>query len=40
LDHAVYAPLGTFQRHYAYRKSLSGVAQGPMPFFWGVSKTV
>jgi peptide/nickel transport system substrate-binding protein len=40
LDHAVYAPLGTFLRHYAYRKSLSGVAQGPMPFFWGVSKTV
>jgi peptide/nickel transport system substrate-binding protein len=40
LDHAVYAPLGSFLRHYAYRKSLSGVAQGPIPFFWGVSKTV
>jgi len=40
LDHAVYAPLGWFLRHYAYRKSLSGVAQGPIPFFWGVSKTV
>jgi hypothetical protein len=30
LDDAVYAPPGSFLRHDAYRKSLSGVAQGPM----------
>jgi peptide/nickel transport system substrate-binding protein len=37
-DHAVYAPLGMCLRHFAYRKDLAGVAQGPLPFPWGVSK--
>jgi len=40
LDHALYAPLGVCMRHYAWRKSLSGITQGPLPLFWGVSKTV
>jgi peptide/nickel transport system substrate-binding protein len=40
LEHVSYAPLGFYLRHYAWRKTLSGVAQGPLPFFWGVSKTV
>jgi peptide/nickel transport system substrate-binding protein len=40
LDDVVYAPLGWYLRHYAWRKSLAGVTQGPLPFFWGVSKTV
>jgi peptide/nickel transport system substrate-binding protein len=40
LDHVIYAPLGWYLRHYAWRKTLTGVTQGPMPFFWGVSKTV
>ena len=39
-DYVVYAPIGWYLRHYAWRKSLTGVTQGPMPFFWGVSKTV
>jgi peptide/nickel transport system substrate-binding protein len=39
-DYVVYAPVGWYLRHYAWRKSLTGVTQGPMPFFWGVSKTV
>ena len=39
LDYVVYAPLGWYLRHYAWRKSLTGVTQGPLPFFWGVSKT-
>jgi peptide/nickel transport system substrate-binding protein len=38
-DHVVYAPLGTLLRHKAYRKNVSGIVQGPLPFFWGVSKT-
>jgi peptide/nickel transport system substrate-binding protein len=33
LDKVVYAPLGS------YLKNVSGIAQGPLPFFWGVSKT-
>jgi peptide/nickel transport system substrate-binding protein len=40
LEHVVYAPLGWYLRHYAWRRSLTGVTQGPLPFFWGVSKTV
>jgi peptide/nickel transport system substrate-binding protein len=39
LDHVVYAPFGFFLRRFAWRKSLTGVAHGPLPFFWGVSKT-
>ena len=39
LDHVVCAPLGFFLRRFAWRKSLTGVAHGPLPFFWGVSKT-
>jgi peptide/nickel transport system substrate-binding protein len=38
-DHAIYAPMGQYLRLFAWRKSLAGVAQGPLPFFWGVSKT-
>jgi peptide/nickel transport system substrate-binding protein len=40
LEHVVYAPLGWYLRSYTWRKSLTGVTQGPLPFFWGVSKTV
>jgi peptide/nickel transport system substrate-binding protein len=40
LDDVVYAPLGWYLRYYAWRRSLTGVTQGPLPFFWGVSKTV
>jgi peptide/nickel transport system substrate-binding protein len=40
LDHVVYAPLGWYLRHHAWRKSLTGITPGPLPFFWGVSKTV
>jgi peptide/nickel transport system substrate-binding protein len=38
-DHAIYAPLGHFLQLQAWRTSLTGVGQGPLPFFWGVSKT-
>jgi peptide/nickel transport system substrate-binding protein len=40
LDNAIYAPLGVFLQHQAWRKNVTGVAQGPLPFFWGVNKTV
>jgi peptide/nickel transport system substrate-binding protein len=39
-DHVVYAPLGKYLRHRAWRNTVSGIAQAPLPFFWGVSKTV
>jgi peptide/nickel transport system substrate-binding protein len=40
LDHVVNAPLGVFMRYQAWRKNVTGIVQGPLPFFWGVSKTV
>jgi peptide/nickel transport system substrate-binding protein len=33
------APLGWYLRYYAWNKDLAGVTQGPLPFFWGVSKS-
>jgi peptide/nickel transport system substrate-binding protein len=38
-DHVVYAPTGFFLTYQAWRKNLSGIAKGPVPSFWGVSKT-
>jgi peptide/nickel transport system substrate-binding protein len=40
LDHAIYAPLGTYLRYYAWRRNVSGIVPGPLPFFWAVAKTV
>ncbi len=39
LADVVYAPLGFYLAYQAWRKNVSGIAQGPLPFFWGVSKT-
>ena len=39
LDHVVYAPVGFFLMYQAWRKNVSGIVKGPLPFFWGVSKT-
>jgi peptide/nickel transport system substrate-binding protein len=40
LDNVVYAPTGFFLSYTAWRKNIAGVTKGPLPFFWGVSKTV
>jgi peptide/nickel transport system substrate-binding protein len=39
VDHVLYAPLGVFLRHHAWRKNVSGIVQAPLPLFWGVGKT-
>jgi peptide/nickel transport system substrate-binding protein len=39
LDNVVFAPTGFFLQYQAWRKNVSGVVKGPLPFFWGVSKT-
>ncbi len=39
LDHVVYAPIGFYLLHQSWRANVSGIVKGPMPFFWGVSKT-
>jgi peptide/nickel transport system substrate-binding protein len=38
LDQVVAAPLGFFLSHQAWRDTVSGIAQGPLPFVWDVSK--
>jgi peptide/nickel transport system substrate-binding protein len=40
LDHMVQAPIGFYLRQQAWRKNITGIAHGPLPFFWGVSKVV
>ena len=39
-ESVVYAPTGFFLQYQAWRKNVTGIVQGPLPFFWGVSKTV
>jgi peptide/nickel transport system substrate-binding protein len=39
LDHIVYAPLGVRLAHGAWRKTVGGIVQAPLPLFWGVNKT-
>ena len=39
LDQVIYAPLGFFVMHQAWRRNVTGIVKGPLPFFWGVSKT-
>lgn len=39
LEDVVYAPTGFFLSYTAWRKNVSGIVKGPVPFFWGVSKT-
>jgi peptide/nickel transport system substrate-binding protein len=35
----VYAPTGLFLQYQAWRKNVSGIVKGPLPFSWDVSKT-
>ena len=35
----VYVPTGFFLSYQAWRKTVTGVVKGPLPFFWGVSKS-
>ena len=39
MDGVVFAPTGFFLAYQAWRSNVSGVVKGPLPFFWGVSKT-
>jgi peptide/nickel transport system substrate-binding protein len=35
VDYVVYAPLGVLMRHYAWRRSVSGIVQARCPFSGG-----
>ncbi|TDH64461.1 twin-arginine translocation signal domain-containing protein [Dankookia rubra] len=39
VDNALYVPTGFFLGYQAWRSNVSGVVKGPLPFFWGVSKS-
>lgn len=39
METVVYAPTGFFLRYQAWRDNITGITQGPLPFFRGVSKT-
>jgi peptide/nickel transport system substrate-binding protein len=39
LENVVYAPTGFFLGYQAWRRNVSGIQKGPLPFFWGVSKS-
>ncbi|XUM20460.1 ABC transporter substrate-binding protein [Bradyrhizobium oligotrophicum S58] len=39
IEDVVFAPTGFFLGYTAWRKNVSGVTKGPIPLFWGVSKT-
>jgi peptide/nickel transport system substrate-binding protein len=39
LDNVIYAPTGFFLGYQAWRKNVSGIVKGPLPFFWDVTKT-
>jgi peptide/nickel transport system substrate-binding protein len=40
LESVVYAPTGFFLQYQAWRRNVVGIAKGPLPFFWGVGKSV
>jgi peptide/nickel transport system substrate-binding protein len=39
LENVVYAPTGFFLGYQAWRSNVTGIQKGPLPFFWGVSKS-
>ena len=39
IEDVVYAPTGFFLTYTAWRKNVSGITKGPLPFFWGVTKS-
>jgi peptide/nickel transport system substrate-binding protein len=38
IESVVYAPTGFFLGYTAWRSNVSGIAKGPLPFFWNVAK--
>jgi len=39
INDVVYAPTGFFLGYQGWRRNVSGIQKGPLPFFWGVSKS-
>ncbi|NOG69611.1 ABC transporter substrate-binding protein [Roseicella sp. DB1501] len=39
IENVVYAPTGFFLTYQAWRSNISGIQKGPLPIFWGVTKS-
>ena len=39
VENVVYCPTGFFMGYQAWRRNVSGIVKGPIPFAWGVSKS-
>ncbi|HEV7263775.1 MAG TPA: ABC transporter substrate-binding protein [Falsiroseomonas sp.] len=39
MEDVIYAPTGFFLGYQGWRSNVSGIQKGPLPFFWGVSKS-
>lgn len=39
LENVVYVPTGFFLGYQAWRRNVSGIVKGPLPFFWNVTKS-
>ncbi len=39
MEDVVYAPTGFFLSYTAWRRNVTGIQKGPLPFFWGVGKS-
>ncbi len=39
VENVVYVPTGFFKSYQAWRRNVTGVVKGPLPFFWGVAKS-
>lgn len=39
VSNVVYAPTGFFKSYQAWRRNVTGIQKGPLPFFWGVAKS-
>jgi peptide/nickel transport system substrate-binding protein len=39
MDHVVFIPTGFYYGFQAWRSNLDGIANGPLPWFWGVKKS-
>ena len=38
MEHVVFIPTGFYYGYQAWRSNLEGIANGPLPWFWGVKK--
>jgi peptide/nickel transport system substrate-binding protein len=39
MEHVLYIPTGFYYSYQAWRSNLSGIEGGPLPWFWGVTKS-